>query len=57
MHPDYSQEEGILVYDCFRDNLLTLSRDHRDLPLPERMEILRFVGKAVQEVHVKDCIP
>jgi hypothetical protein len=56
MHIDCNQEEGLLIYPCFRGTLLALIQDGLELPLAERKKILRRTGEAIQELHSKDWI-
>jgi len=56
MHVDCNQEEGVLVYNYFKDTLLGLIQKDPELPFAERKKILRRVGEAIQELHRKDWI-
>jgi serine/threonine protein kinase len=54
MHIDYNLDEHILVYEYFRDDLLSLVRNNQDFPLEARKRILQETGKALEELHAKD---
>ncbi|CZT15729.1 uncharacterized protein RCC_01563 [Ramularia collo-cygni] len=57
MHVDSNSKESILVYDYFRDTLLSLLENDPAFPPDERAKIImRGVGEAVQELHTNSWI-
>jgi len=56
IHVDYSEKENIVVYEYFKEDLLALVQNTPALSLAARKQILFEVGKAIQELHVKNWI-
>lgn len=55
-HVDQNDEERVLVYDYFMDNLLRLIRNTAGLPVPARKHILQEVGLGLKDMHDKHWI-
>jgi len=55
-HTDENEKERILVYEYYKDNLLSLVKNNPDLPLEARKLILREVGLGLKGLHSKDWI-
>lgn len=55
-HIDDNGEECTLVYEYFKDNLLTLVKNNPDLPIEARKLILRELGLGLKELHSKHWI-
>jgi serine/threonine protein kinase len=56
MHVDYNEEEYSLVYEYYRDDLLSLVKNNPNFPLEARKQILREAGKALKELHARNWI-
>lgn len=50
-HIDYNEEERVLVYEFFKDNLLSLVKNNPDLPIEARKFILRELGLGLKDIH------
>jgi serine/threonine protein kinase len=55
-HIDYNREERVLVYEYFKDNLLSLVKHNPDLPIEARKFILRELGLGLRDIHAKQWI-
>jgi serine/threonine protein kinase len=55
-HIDYNEEERVLVYEYFKDNLLSLLKNNPDLPIETRKFILRELGQGLKDIHAKHWI-
>lgn len=55
-HLDDNEEERVLVYDYYKDNLLSLVKNNPDLPIKERKFILRELGLGLKDLHSKHWI-
>ncbi len=51
LHLDDNEEECVLVYDYYQDNLLSLVRNNPDLPIKARKFILRELGLGLRDLH------
>jgi serine/threonine protein kinase len=56
MHIDDSEAERVLVYEYFRDNLLSLVKNNPNMTIKARKWILRELGQALKEFHAKNWI-
>jgi serine/threonine protein kinase len=56
MHIDYSEKEQTLVYDYFRDDLLSFVNVNTDISMKAIKQILWEVGLALKEFHEKNWI-
>jgi len=56
MHVDHNEQEKVLVYEYFIDDLLYLVSNERGLPIKVRKLILREVGLALRDLHRKHWI-
>jgi len=56
VHTDCNQAESVLVFPYYRSTLLALLESTPEFSPQGRLEILRHVGKAIQELHNKDWI-
>ncbi|ODH12680.1 hypothetical protein ACO22_08024, partial [Paracoccidioides brasiliensis] len=56
MHIDYNKEEHTLVYEYFRNDLLSLVKDNPNFPLAARKQILWEAGKALKKLHARNWI-
>ena len=52
-HIDYNEEERVLVYEYFKDNLLSFVKNNPDLPIESRKFILRELGLGLRDIHAK----
>ena len=55
-HIDDNEEEHTLVYEYFKDNLLSLVKNNPDLPIEVRKFILRELGLGLKDLHSKHWI-
>jgi serine/threonine protein kinase len=55
-HVDDNEEERVLVYEYYKDNLLSLVKNNPDLPVEARKFILREVGLGLKDLHSKHWI-
>ena len=55
-HIDYNEEGRVLVYEHFKDNLLSLVKYNPDLPIEARNFILRELGLGLKDIHAKHWI-
>jgi serine/threonine protein kinase len=55
-HIDYNEEESVLIYEYFKENLLSLVKNNPDLPIEARKSILRELGLGLKEIHAKHWI-
>ncbi len=55
-HVDYIEEQSVLVYEYFMDNLLSLVKNNPDLPNEARKFILQEVGLGLKDMHAKTWI-
>lgn len=55
-HIDYNEEERVLIYEYFEDNLLSLVKNNPDLSVEARKFILQEVGLALKYIHAKHWI-
>ncbi len=55
-HIDDNQDESILVYEYFKDNLLSLVHKNPDLSIKTRKNILREVAMALGKLHSRQWI-
>lgn len=53
---DEIEEQHILVYEYFRDNLLSFIKRNADLPTKARKFILREIGLANRDLNAKNWI-
>lgn len=56
MHIDNNAKELTLVYEHFKDDLLSLARNNPNFPLGARTQILSEFGEALKELHAKNWI-
>jgi hypothetical protein len=56
MHIDCIAKDSILVYPYFQDTLLALMEGDQNFPPEGRLEILRSIWEAIQELHAKDWV-
>jgi serine/threonine protein kinase len=54
MHVNYNKEEHSLVYEYYRDDLLSLIKNNPNFPLKARKQILREAGKALKKLHARN---
>lgn len=50
---DEIEGQDFLVYEYFKDNLLSLAKNNEDLPIEARKVILRELGLCVKDLHCK----
>ena len=55
-HIDDNEEECVLVYEYYKDNLLSLVMNNPDLPIEARQFILREVGLGLRDFYSKHWI-
>lgn len=55
-HIDEIEGESVLVYEYFKDNLLSLVKNNADLPVEARKLILRELGLGLNDMHSKNWI-
>ena len=55
-HIDEIEGESVLVYEYFKDNLLSLIKNNADLPVVARKLILRELGLGLNNIHSKNWI-
>ena len=55
-HVDYNEEERVIIYEYFKDNLLSLVKNNPDLPTEARKFILRQLGLGLKDFHAKHWI-
>lgn len=55
-HIDHNEEERVLVYEYFKENLLSLVKNTPHLPIQTRKFILRELGLGLRDVHTKHWI-
>jgi len=55
-HIDYNEEECVLVYEYFKDNLLSFVKNNPDLPIEGRKFILRELGLGSKDLHARHWI-
>ena len=55
-HIDYNEEERVLVYKYFEDNLLSLVKNNPSLPIEARKSILRELAQGLNDFHAKHWI-
>lgn len=55
-HIDEIEGESVLVYEYFKDNLLSLVKNNADLPVKARKLILREIGLGLNDIHCKNWI-
>lgn len=55
-HIDQNEEERVLIYECFADNLLRFIKNNAGLPVSERKYILQEVGLGLKDMHDKHWI-
>ena len=53
---DNNQEEHTLVYEYFKDNLLSVVKNNPDLPFEVRKVVLRELGLALKDLHLKQWV-
>lgn len=53
---DEIEGESVLVYEYFKDNLLSLVKNNADLPVEARKLILRELGLGLNDIHSKNWI-
>ncbi|KAM5476925.1 hypothetical protein MauCBS54593_000196 [Microsporum audouinii] len=56
VHIDESEEEKVLIYEYFSDNLLSFIKKNPSLPIEARKWILRELGQSLKEFHAKNWI-
>ncbi|EPE24724.1 Protein kinase-like (PK-like) [Glarea lozoyensis ATCC 20868] len=55
-HIDESENECVLVYEWYKDDLLQLIRKQPDIPLRSRKWILREIAETLMDYHAKNWI-
>lgn len=55
-HIDDNEDERVLVYEYYKDNLFSLVKNNPDLPVEARKFILREVGLGLKDLHSKHWI-
>lgn len=55
-HIDDNESENVLVYEYFRDNLLSFIKRTPNLPIKERKFILHELGLGLNDMHRKNWI-
>ena len=55
-HIDEIEGESVLVYEYFKDDLLSLVQNNADLPVEARKLILRELGLGLNDMHSKNWI-
>ncbi|KAK5093758.1 hypothetical protein LTS08_008822 [Lithohypha guttulata] len=55
-HIDYNEEERILIYEYFMDNLLSLVKNNPELPIEARKSVLRELGLGLKDIHAKNWL-
>ena len=55
-HIDYNEEDGVLVYEYYKGNLLSLVKNNPDLSIDARKFILREIGLGLKAMHAKHWI-
>ncbi|ETI26444.1 hypothetical protein G647_03221 [Cladophialophora carrionii CBS 160.54] len=53
---DDNEAERVLLYDYYKDNLLSLVKNRPDLPLGARKSILRNLGLGLKDLHSRNWI-
>ncbi|KAM5431697.1 hypothetical protein McanCB56680_006737 [Microsporum canis] len=56
VHIDENEEEKVLVYEYFSDNLLSFIKKYPSLPIETRKWILQELGQSLKELHAKNWI-
>lgn len=55
-HIDHNEEERILIYEYFMDNLLSLVKNNPELPIEARKSVLRELGLGLKDIHAKNWL-
>ncbi|PVH70713.1 putative serine/threonine protein kinase [Cadophora sp. DSE1049] len=56
IHVDDNKTENVLVYEYFKNDLLSLVENYPALPIKARKTILKEVGLGLSDIHAKDWI-
>ncbi|KAM5452387.1 hypothetical protein MaudCBS49596_003204 [Microsporum audouinii] len=56
VHIDENEEEKVLIYEYFSDNLLSFIKKYPSLPIEARKWILQELGQSLKELHAKNWI-